>query len=118
MRTYDKNNKLKGIHCNKCCKSINMNDTSQYFIHDIKQSHEHMLEQFIESDNTFQYGSIYQELQIKFDLCDVCYHKLTKSFQIPAEIIDLDSHDKNMTLFCSHYGIRTKHHIEHKYIKY
>lgn len=113
MRRYDSNGKLSHIHCNKCCRTINLNIRADYLIPHVTSANELMKQEFIESDKTFEAGGIYQDLQIKFDLCDECYHELTQSFKIPAEFIYLDSHDKDMELFCSYYGVITILSIEH-----
>lgn len=73
MRQYDENNKLLTADCNGCGKKLKVQKG--------------IIEEGVFSASyAFGYFSTKDEEIHKFDLCEECYDKWIKSFQIPVEI--------------------------------
>ena len=71
MREYDEQKNLKKVLCNVCNKELNVEQGI------VKEGCFH-------ADYTWGYFSTRDGMQHRFDLCEECYDRFVRSFQIPV----------------------------------
>lgn len=72
MRRYGQDGKLMTVVCNKCGKTL-------------KLENGHLREFCFEAEAFFGYFSRKDGTIQRFDLCEDCYENLTEQFSVPAE---------------------------------
>lgn len=72
MKKYNQNHQLSQVICNQCGKSLHVEKGV-------------LMDGMLEVKQNFGYFSSRDGVTHAFDLCEECYEKLIKGFQIPVE---------------------------------